>query len=347
MLKQIYTIISVVICSTCSAQIDLECNGRDQHSIYLCCANPPSFYRIDSVDANPTNPILLSTNFPDSAVVGGISINNNLDSSNPPQTIYFVGGPNSLYYFWNGTSWTNTNNYSGSLTAGNIGGTSNHIFNLDAIGNALYRYDGNGNGTLLMSNLNSYYNVVYDVATDNLGNFYLFYTNLQKIYSFDSMGMPIDTFTTTGFPSSVQPGFAILGNRMFAIANSAFNSVDLYEGLQLGSIINFTFKKHIALTVADIATCPEAGKPLSSQNRQPLEHLTVYPNPFRSELNINIGDGINANEVLLYDLSSRIILKQSFFNFISINTIQLEKGIYFYEVRNKNVVIKKGKVVKE
>ena len=39
--------------------------------------------------------------------------------------------------------------------------------------------------------------------------------------------------------------------------------------------------------------------------------------------------------------------QKEFINSISINTEQLAKGIYLYEVRNKNGVIKKGKVVKD
>jgi hypothetical protein len=218
---------------------------------------------------------------------------------------------------------------------------------LDAVGNELYRYEGNGNSTLLLSNLNSNMSVIYDVATDNLENFYLFYTNLQKIYSYDPNGMPIDTFTTTGFPTLVHPGFAILGHRMYALANSTPNSVDLYEGIQVGSIINFTFKKHIALRVTDIATCPEAGKPLSNEIIHRQQPFTVYPNPFNNEININFSGSTSITEVLFYDLTSRVILQQSFLNTVSINTEQLAKGIYFYELRNKNVDIKKGKVLKE
>ena len=346
MTKHIYTIIFVFIGISCHAQIGLECNGRDLHSIYLACSNPLSVYRIDSVDTNPTNPILLTTNLPDPNG-GGISINNNLDSIAGPQTMYFVGSTNSFYFFWNGTSWTNTNNLSASLGAVNIGGSSNYIFNLDAAGNTLYRYEGLGNGTQLLSNLNSNMATIYDVATDNSGNFYLFYTNIQKIYSFNPIGMPIDTFTTTGFPPLTQPGFAILGNRMYALENTFGNNVNLYEGIQVGNNINFTFKKFIALRVTDIAACPQAGEPVSIKKNHTKEPFTVYPNPFNNEINIMIGESIGDTEVLLYDLASRVILKHSFQNSLSVNTEQLAKGIYFYEVRNRNFLLKKGKIVKE
>ena len=71
-----------------------------------------------------------------------------------------------------------------------------------------------------------------------------------------------------------------------------------------------------------------------------------YPNPFNDNLRITR----NTNETLdisLYDVTSRKIFNQSFTNTTLINTEQLAKGLYLYEVRNRNRVIKKGKVVKD
>ena len=48
-----------------------------------------------------------------------------------------------------------------------------------------------------------------------------------------------------------------------------------------------------------------------------------------------------------HDIASRKLLQQKFTNAVSLNTEQLAKGVYLYEVRNKNGVIKKGKVVKD
>ncbi|MEP7169801.1 MAG: T9SS type A sorting domain-containing protein, partial [Bacteroidota bacterium] len=74
--------------------------------------------------------------------------------------------------------------------------------------------------------------------------------------------------------------------------------------------------------------------------------VNIYPNPVYNELNIKM-DNIELSEIILYDLTSRKLLQQKFTNSVTLNTEQLAKGIYIYEVRNKNGVIKKGKVVKE
>ena len=81
------------------------------------------------------------------------------------------------------------------------------------------------------------------------------------------------------------------------------------------------------------------------------DEIKIFPNPFSKNINI-ILNGNEHVEVSLFDVTSRKIFNQSFtipiaIGTISINTEQLAKGIYLYEVRNKNGVVKKGKVVKE
>jgi hypothetical protein len=77
------------------------------------------------------------------------------------------------------------------------------------------------------------------------------------------------------------------------------------------------------------------------------EHIaTIYPNPFQNILYFTN----QSNELLelnLYDITARIIFQQSFTGSISLNTEHFGKGIYFYELKNKGGVIKKGKILKE
>jgi hypothetical protein len=76
------------------------------------------------------------------------------------------------------------------------------------------------------------------------------------------------------------------------------------------------------------------------------EELVLFPNPFSDKINITARRN-DLVEVNFFDVTARKIFNQSFKNSTSINTEQLAKGIYLYEVRNKNGVIKKGKVVKD
>ena len=76
------------------------------------------------------------------------------------------------------------------------------------------------------------------------------------------------------------------------------------------------------------------------------KETVLFPNPFKDI--INISTNINEQlEVSLFDITSRKIFNQLFNNSTSINTAHYVKGIYLYEVKSKNEVIKKGKIIKE
>lgn len=94
---------------------------------------------------------------------------------------------------------------------------------------------------------------------------------------------------------------------------------------------------------SDSLTCPST---VGIAEIQKGNELILFPNPFTDIINITL-KGSESVEVSLFDVTSRKILKQSFTNSISLNTEQLAKGIYLYEVRDKSGVIKKGKFVKE
>lgn len=73
--------------------------------------------------------------------------------------------------------------------------------------------------------------------------------------------------------------------------------------------------------------------------------ISVFPNPVTDKLNIT-ADSKALLEIILYDITSGKIMQQRFSNHVSLNTASLAKGIYFYELRNMNRVIKAGKVIK-
>ena len=77
-----------------------------------------------------------------------------------------------------------------------------------------------------------------------------------------------------------------------------------------------------------------------------VENVTVYPNPFNDKIEVANENNIQS-EIILFDITSRKILQQKFTNAVSINTSQLAKGLYLYEVRDKNGLYKKGRVVKD
>jgi hypothetical protein len=87
--------------------------------------------------------------------------------------------------------------------------------------------------------------------------------------------------------------------------------------------------------------------PLSTaENTSQHVSCNIFPNPVTHKLNVTLNSN-DLSEIILYDITSRKLLQQTFINAVTLNTVRLAKGIYIYEVHNKNGVVKKGKVVKE
>ncbi|MBK9043119.1 MAG: T9SS type A sorting domain-containing protein [Saprospiraceae bacterium] len=74
--------------------------------------------------------------------------------------------------------------------------------------------------------------------------------------------------------------------------------------------------------------------------------FSIYPNPFEKELNVALINN-EVSEIILYDIASRKIMQRQFTNSDSFSTEQLAKGMYLYEIRDRNGLYTKGKVVKD
>ncbi len=73
--------------------------------------------------------------------------------------------------------------------------------------------------------------------------------------------------------------------------------------------------------------------------------IKTYPNPFLNILTFEMNNDDDF-EITFLDPLARKIIQKNFTRTITLNTEQLTNGIYFYEVRNKFGLIKKGYVVK-
>lgn len=70
-----------------------------------------------------------------------------------------------------------------------------------------------------------------------------------------------------------------------------------------------------------------------------------YPNPFNDQLTFVALDK-ELTTVVLYNFYGQQVLQQTFIKSTTINTEQLEYGIYFYQLRNSKKVNSNGKVIK-
>jgi hypothetical protein len=77
------------------------------------------------------------------------------------------------------------------------------------------------------------------------------------------------------------------------------------------------------------------------------KYFSLSPNPFSEKLNITSTNN-KESEIILYDIFGRKILSQQLLSpNTELKTTNLSKGVYLYEVRNKDSLVKNGKVVKD
>lgn len=107
------------------------------------------------------------------------------------------------------------------------------------------------------------------------------------------------------------------------------------------------------ITVCDMAINLTPNQPiLASQFTIGINEIgetfsaNIYPVPFNDYLKVEKSNDESA-EIILYDIASRKLMQEKFTSSTVLNTEQLAKGVYLYELRNKAGVSKKGKVVKD
>jgi len=169
-----------------------------------------------------------------------------------------------------------------------------------------------------------------DTAVTGIASFSLPFTpQIDNITgnTFDSLGWTLvnGNYTATGGEN-----YLIIGN----FKNDANTTTTL---LYPGTLYNYIY-----CYIDDVSLTPC----VTGINTQTLnEQINVYPNPAIDKLNIIVMNN-ELSEIILYDIASRKLLHLEFTNAVSLNTEQLAKGLYVYEVRSRSGLCKKGKVVK-
>ncbi len=82
---------------------------------------------------------------------------------------------------------------------------------------------------------------------------------------------------------------------------------------------------------------------ITSVNETATEYqLLIYPNPAKENITIKTLLAIESDILTVRDMLGRIILETPFNNEINVNTASWDKGVYTYQLKNKNV---KGKLI--
>jgi len=102
--------------------------------------------------------------------------------------------------------------------------------------------------------------------------------------------------------------------------------------------------------IIPVITAPQGNIVIGCSNRieslSGAENVNIFPNPFINNLNL-VTEKNETTEIVIFDIAYRILLQQEFISTVSLNTERLAKGIYYFEMRYKDEVYMRGKVVKE
>lgn len=234
----VFIILTLLVSIPALAQLPINCNIFYLH-------NPPQIINYDPVT---------STSSPNAIVCPagsfGLAVSNNINSASPAVTFYTIVG--GQYWYYNGSSWTNTGHNITDPNALNICGAGPYIYNFVAATKSVYRYDGSGNDMLVMTDP-SWTGGPLDLIGDNYGNFYLMYTNAgaKKLVKYSPTGVALCTYTLVGMPNEIGgAGYAIVNNNIYINGLSGN-----WRGTITGNTINITSTAAYP-TCSDFASCP-------------------------------------------------------------------------------------------
>jgi len=320
-MNNLYCVILLFItCGVCNSQ-NLVPNGDFEE--YSGC--PQTEARLDSALfwMNPSTN-LATSGTPDyynqCAGVGGVGVPDNWSGYTPPHS----GVAYSGMYIWSISPLDSVREYiEAPLTSALVANTCYHFEMYVNLGDRC-RYSTADIGVYFsntaVTGVNNYYPLPFTPQINN---------NSLNIFDTLNWALVSGNYTAAGGES-----FLLIGN-----FKDDLNTTATF----VNSNAQFSF---IYVFVDDVSLCPCSSPCTTGMEEYNKATIGVYPNPVSDKLNITINNNDFA-ELIIYDISSRKLFDKQFSNAVSINTGQLAKGIYIYEVRNKNGVIKNGKLVKE
>jgi hypothetical protein len=222
----------------------------------------------------------------------------------------------------------------------------------------LVKYDAAG--TVLWAK--SFHETIpYNMVADTMQNIYMSGAMYSDI-SFDTVALQIpansndamfivkcDSSGTALWAKALQSGGDDDNGFALGTNGSIYTGGDFYNvnPFIIGNDSLFQFTSTENLFIAKLGYSTATGIPEINTN----ENMILYPDPFRDRLTVSVNSN-NVSEIILYDIASRKLVQKEFTSSTTLNTAQLAKGIYIYEVRsnldsNQPTLIKQGKVVKE
>lgn len=265
-----YKILSVLVASSvlCIAAVGQlpVCNNNSivYYKSYATSTSNTAIYNFSIAQPVVTgvNPVLNTIAPPQFSQ--GLTVSTNLNTTTPSTTFYTV--VNGQYYYYSGSAWVNTGHNAGTMNAVNPGAGGGYIFNVDAIGGTVWRYNGTGHAVqiLTLPPLNK----VADIAVVCTGEFYIMSNGTvpKALNKYDANGSLVKTFSVNNCPSSTGGGgLAVFGDTIYFD-----DGTNIVKGVITGNTVN--------CTVIGTASDPRAE-----------DYATCSANPFAAYAGIDTG----------------------------------------------------------
>ena len=162
----------------------------------------------------PGNPTANTIALP--AGAGGFAVGPNINGPGPSPTFYTTVGNN--YWYYDGAVWVNTGHFTGNGAAVNITAGGGFIYNLVGASGDVYKYDGTGPGTLLLTVPGFTGGGPYDLCADISGNFYILRMSAPSwLRKYSPTGALLNTWNVIapGPTSGSGPGIAIICDSIY------------------------------------------------------------------------------------------------------------------------------------
>jgi len=219
------------------------------HTVYVHTANIEN-WDVTQPLVTGTNPSINTITLPPGAV--GLAVSKNLnDPTGPSPTFYTNVGGN--YYYYNGPGgWVNTGH---TANAVNLGGGGDYLYSLEGGGGNVYRYDGTGNATLVLTVPGFNGGGPFDVVGDCAGNFYILRTEAPAwLRKYSPTGTLLQEWEVVGATNTGSGGgFAIIGDMMYHHNNG------LQQGVIGATTVTCSPVSGPFPGPGDFASCPVGG----------------------------------------------------------------------------------------
>ena len=181
----------------------------------------------------------------------GLAIGPAFGFSAPDPTFWTTA--NGTYWYYNGTSWINTNHTTGNTAALNLGASKKCLYNLVGNNGQVYIYNGTGNGTF-HTTLQGFNGAgPYDINADANDNLYVVKatTPNPSLIIYNNYGVAICSYSLSNLPAIASGGGFAIVNDFLAVHNSSFSVGKIYATSPL-----ITFTAQSAITAPfDFANC--------------------------------------------------------------------------------------------